>query len=503
MAKVFISYRHISPDEELAAKLKVFLEGNGLEVFIDSQILVGRRWVEEIDRQLKTSGHFIVLLSAESIRSDMLRQEVADSHALANSGTMRVYPIRLAFEEPLPYDLGSYLNPLQFLRWRNGDSWDLVCARVLEAIRKPETATTLVQDDAALQESHSSPQIQAGAPLPAADPRMDTGAVGPDSSFYVKRSEDDEVMRLASVPGRTVLIKGPRQVGKTSLLTRAKAAAEQSGHRLVYLDFQLIDETHLASLKTLALYIAHRIARTLRTTMKPTDVWDDYLGAPESLTDFLEQAVLADDSPITICCDEVDRIFEFAYRNTFFGMVRAWHNRRAQDAMWRRFGMIIAHSTEPALFIDNLNESPFNVGEVFRLSDFDRGHLTWLNQRHGRPLTSQGELETLQALVGGHPYLVRQAFYVLASKRVRSLADLIVTAAEDAGPFGDHLKHHLVGLSRRPRMGAAFKMILREGRCEDESDFQRLLSAGLTDGPSRGNARARCGLYQQYFTRHL
>jgi len=55
----------------------------------------------------------VVLLSADSIRSDMLRQEVADAHLMARTGKIRVYPIRLAFDGALSYDLGSYLNPLQ------------------------------------------------------------------------------------------------------------------------------------------------------------------------------------------------------------------------------------------------------------------------------------------------------------------------------------------------------------------------------------------------------
>lgn len=342
-----------------------------------------------------------------------------------------------------------------------------------------------------------------GAPLPAADPRLDTGAVELDSPFYVQRAADDEVKRLVSAPGRTVLIKGPRQVGKTSLLSRSKGAAERSGHRVVYIDFQLVDTEHLDSLKSLAKYMAHRIARTLRTTVKPADVWDDYLGAPESLTDFIEQAVLSEATPVTLCCDEVDRIFDYAYRNAFFAMVRAWHNRRATNSAWKPFGLLVAHSTEPALFIDDVNQSPFNVGEVFRLGDFDSADIVWLNQRHGRPLTTQSDLDAIQTLVGGHPYLLRQAFYVLATKSVGSLGDLIASAVADAGPFGDHLRRHLFGLSKRPQIAAALKTVVRQQRCDDEGDFQRLKAAGLVDGVSRTSARVRCDLYQRYFSKHL
>jgi hypothetical protein len=139
----------------------------------------------------------------------------------------------------------------------------------------------------------------------------------------------------------------------------------------------------------------------------------------------------------------------------------------------------------------------------FVLATFDAADIAWLNQRHGRPLTSQSELDAIQALVGGHPYLIRQAFYILATKRVRSLADLIATAAEDGGPFGDHLRRHLFGLGKTTRIAAAFKTVVREQRCDDENDFQRLKAAGLVDGASRTSAQVRCDLYQRYFSKHL
>src|SRR4051794_14457924 len=89
MPKVFISYRHVALDEACAERLTAVLQQEGFDVFIDKRILTGQKWVEEIDRNLKSSDHFVVLLSAESIRSDMLRQEVADAHSLAGTGKLR------------------------------------------------------------------------------------------------------------------------------------------------------------------------------------------------------------------------------------------------------------------------------------------------------------------------------------------------------------------------------------------------------------------------------
>jgi len=64
VSQVFLSYRHVPPDEELAEGLCAYLTERGLRVFIDKQIQVGLDWVAEIDRQLRASDSFVVLLSS-------------------------------------------------------------------------------------------------------------------------------------------------------------------------------------------------------------------------------------------------------------------------------------------------------------------------------------------------------------------------------------------------------------------------------------------------------
>ena len=51
--KVFISYRHVMPDEDCALQLCALLERESFDVFIDKRILVGRQWVEEGGCRLK------------------------------------------------------------------------------------------------------------------------------------------------------------------------------------------------------------------------------------------------------------------------------------------------------------------------------------------------------------------------------------------------------------------------------------------------------------------
>jgi hypothetical protein len=509
VSQIFLSYQHVSPDEKLAEGLCAFLEERGLRVFLDKQIRVGLDWVAEIDRQLRASDSFVVFLSEDSIRSDMVRQEVQIAHELRQEGKMAIFPVRLGFEGKLPYDLASFLNRIQYALWKPDDPAEKLFALLHAAITGGVSLPVEPSSDDPGVVSSKDPTVVAerkGVPLPAADPRivMETGTIRLDSPFYVRRREDEAAERCLAQPMSTIVVKGPRQSGKSSLLARMHALSKREGRRSVYLDFQTFDEPQLASLGTTLQTLARRIARALKTPIQPADVWDsELLGEKESFAEFLIRGVLdGSSSPVVLLLDEVDRLFDRSYRGDFFAAVRGWHNNRATDEAWENLHLVLAHATDPALWIENLNESPFNVGDRLRLGDFTRDQVADLNARHGNPLRSPEEIAGLMDLVGGHPYLIRQALFVLAAERW-SLARLREEAGKDTGPFGDHLRRHLWALLQSDRLRSVVAKIAKGGGCDDEALFHRLLASGLVTGETRSEARLRCALYQQYFYKHL
>jgi hypothetical protein len=500
MADVFISYRHVSPDQDLAAELATYLGTHGVSCFVDTEIRIAEEWVKVIDRELRASKALVVLLSADSIRSDAVRYEVK----LAHEAKRRIFPVRVDYDGALPYDLGYQLDQIQYKLWRAGESFAPICGAILDGIRGNWAQNGLEPSPEALRRLGEVTELR-GAPLPSADPRLETGALKLDSPFYVRRPADEAIARLVCQSGETILVKGPRQVGKTSLAARAQAAAQSNGQQTCYIDFQLIDASRYRDSGALLQYLAARLAKEFDTSIKPKVVWDEMLGDADSLTDFMERAVLAGrEKPVLVCLDEVDNVFNYPYRDSFFGLLRGWHNRRATHAArnWNRFNLLIAHSTEPALFIQDLNQSPFNIGTPLRLGDFNRDEILWLNQRHGCPLQGAEDVERLIRLVGGHPYLIRQAFFSLSADGA-SIATLEQTAADDKGPFGDHLRRLLWALRGSDRLRKSLKQVVMNHVCDDENDFQRLRAAGLIDGESRQQARPRCELYARYLKEHL
>lgn len=508
--RIFISYRHTNPDEVLAIELEKALLADGQQVFVDRRMLLGTDWATEIDRQLNIADIFIVLLSADSIHSDMVRQEIMIAHQLREQGQLTILPVRVRFTGALPYDLGGYLNPLQYAVWAGDHSTQEVTEAIKQATRGnanlPNAGQSADEPDSADQivKLHAVTE-QRGVPLPQVDPRvlelaLEKGTMRVDSQYYLRRQADDDMDRYLSRSGNTVIVKGARQMGKSSLLVRAAVEAKNQGKRVCTIDFQAIDETRLASLDSLLLYLMSRMARDLKTPSKPSDYWDENLGAKDNATDFIEDAVLADQNKeVILFLDEADRVFQYGYRNDFFGLLRSWTTRRAYKPDWERFSLVIAHSTDPVLWIDDITQSPFNVGDTENLEDFTRPQLAELSQRYGLKL-AENAMNELHALIGGQPYLSRQVFYEIVTKGWDTFRD---NAPRSNGPFGDHLRRLASVIGQRETLRKAVLQILQGKPCDNESAFQRLFAAGVVKGETRHNAHLRCRLYEAYFRQHL
>jgi AAA domain-containing protein/TIR domain-containing protein len=506
MSELFISYHHASPDQELALFLQERLRAKGHNVFLDTQIRIGRRWALEIERTIVTAEFFLVLISASSICSDMVRQEVRLAHDLnQKSGKPIILPVRLEFRGELPYDLAAYLDPIKYIVWNDGEGFENLTAQLSDAIEcfvaLPEKGKT--GDDYSIDgvRALASATEQVGVPLPVADPRfaLETGTVWLDSPFYVMRGSDFEIKEHLRILGSTIVVSGARQMGKSSLLARACLA---EGYQPLYIDFQLMAEQNFKDLDSLLRYVAHKLAKLAKTTVTPDEFWDDKAGPIESITGFIEGAILGEDLSVLILFDEADMIFKCDYRDQFFSAVRAWHNRRATSNTWKRLSLVIAHSTDPYLWIQDINRSPFNVGYPIKLEEFDFEEICGLNSRYGAPLKTEADVQQLVNLVGGQPYLVRQALYRL-SVTGWSMSFLKEVAADEEGPFGDHLHRFVWSLHREPELKKSLRQVIKRGSCDDERYFQRLKAAGLIRGDARGFAEMRCLLYKRYFDKHL
>jgi len=518
-AHLFICYkRDADPDQKLADHLYEFLTAQGHDVFIDHTLRAGEEWLKQIDRQLKASDFLIVLLSKASADSEMVKGEVSRAYEYRRrspQGKPRTLPVRIAYEEMLPYSIAFFIDPLQYVVWQDEADNERVAREILAAIegRLPEQelvpirpvadGLTISEDGRVITDDDSL-----HPPLPEFDPRFleeleaPGGAVKLRDRFYIEREVDGRLKREIMKPGTTTTIRAARQTGKSSLLVRGVHHARESGARVVYLDLQRVDSDHLTSPTAFLRYLAELVVRELRLDAAEVDkLWHGSLGPQDKLTYLMADYVLPETKcPIILAMDDVDRLLQTPLHNDFFALLRSWHNSRALDELWNGLNIVMVISTEPYLLITDVNQSPFNVGLRLYLTDFDEVQVRDLNRRHGSPVKA-GDFARLKELLSGHPYLTRKALYTLVTQRW-TWADLTRVAASDDGPFGDHLRHYHWLLRDEPELREALKQIICYGRCTDDMTFFRLLRAGLVKG-SGDCCMCRCDLYRLYFEEKL
>jgi hypothetical protein len=331
------------------------------------------------------------------------------------------------------------------------------------------------------------------------------GAMPLDSGFYVVRRTDEEFRAALARRDSIVLLKGPRQVGKTSLLARGLQQAREEGARTVLTDVESFNAEHLASAETLLLALAQSLADRLDLDVMPVEVWEAHRGPNPNLRRYLQRHVLtAVPGPLIWALDEVDRLFACPFGSEIFGLFRSWHNERALEPAgpWSRLTLAIGYATEAHLFITDLNKSPFNVGTRLTLEDFTREQVADLNRRYGSPLREEAELRRYYDLVGGHPYLVGRGLHEMASHGIR-VADLEARASDSDGIFGDHLRRLTVALKRDADLCNVVRAMLQGRPCPTPEAFYRLRTAGVLIGDSERAVRFRCRLYATYLERHL
>jgi DNA-binding SARP family transcriptional activator len=477
--------RNAQPDERLLKLLETELWARGFHVFVDRHLTIGVEWAQEIERQVRAADAVVPLLSAASIQSEMLQYEVQIAREAAQQqGRPRLLPVRIAETGPLPEALAAVLDPLEYALWEGP------------------------QDDARLVEALVSALSPPPGPRPSEQRRRPAPEGGPlplDSAFYVERPTDAAFQAAVRRHDSIVLVKGARQMGKTSLLARGLQQAREAGDRVVVTDLQRLTATDLASAETLYVTLAGWIAEQLELDVFLDQVWSPRLGPSGNFERYLRRQVLGKAAPPLVWgLDEVDALGACSFGSEVFALFRSLHGARSldPDGPWDRLTLAMAYATEPHLFIQDIHHSPFNVGTRVTLDDFSLAEVAELNRRYDRPLRDEAEVARYAHLLGGHPYLVHRGLQEMAKQGIEN-ARFEAQADRDDGLFGDHLKRLLVLLVGAPELREAVQEVLRGRPCPSASDFFRLRSAGVLAGGSARDARLRCPLYATYLERHL
>jgi hypothetical protein len=499
--KVVLLHAHPGPkDDRVAAVLHEHFSKAGHEVAVDRSQTGSLDWAVRIQRMLEEADAVVPLISKESAGDEVMgfEVEVAQEAQRRRKGRPVLLPVRVDYTGPLPEPAGAILGQLPYQLWGGEEDEPGMLAEIAEILRHlPEG----VLPPPAPRRTGVSPII--AQPGPRLEPVG--GAVPLDSGFYVSRPADAQLLQAVNELESVVLIKGARQIGKTSLLARGLDAARKKGARVTLTDFQTFSSTNLESPSTVYLSLAESLVDQLELAVDPAATWDERRGANVNFERFIRREVLARiDGPLVWGLDEVDRLLVTDYATEVFGLFRSWHNSRSLDPTgpWNSLTLLIAYATEAHLFIRDPNQSPFNVGTRLVIDDFNRDQVSELNRRHGGPLKSADEVTRFIRLVGGHPYLVRRGLQEITNRKL-DIGVFEAKATSDEGVFGDHLRRILMLLARNTDLMQVVRSVLLGRQMDDTEAFYRLRSAGVMSGASPEDMRPRCQLYAAYLRRHL
>jgi TIR domain-containing protein len=165
-SRYFVSYsRRSSEDSALADLLRAGLEDSGHEVFIDKGIRLGTDWVQEIAARIAWCDYLVVLLSRESVHSEMVLGEVRMAHRRRRrDGRPHILPIRVRYDGDLDYELDSYLARVQYVRWTAAADSAAILKEILDAAAAGPAARP-VEVPTAPGRSRPRPTIVAPAPV--------------------------------------------------------------------------------------------------------------------------------------------------------------------------------------------------------------------------------------------------------------------------------------------------------------------------------------------------
>ncbi|QLE50185.1 hypothetical protein FD724_20230 [Nostoc sp. C057] len=334
-----------------------------------------------------------------------------------------------------------------------------------------------------------------------------SGPVSLNSRFYIPRPPIEEIAYAEiAKPGCFICIQAPKKMGKSSLILQLLARANNQGFRTVTLDFQQADKVIFTSLDKFLRWFCANLSRELQLEPKLNDYWDEDMGSKVSCSIYFQHYLLsALETPLVLVLNEVDWVFEYEeIAGELLPLVRSWYEQAKRVEIWQKLRLILVYSTEILVPI-KLTQSPFNIGLPIKLPPFTKEQVQDLALRHGLDWTN-AKVESLMALVGGYPYLVRLAFYHLVGKGglERDLEKLLQEAPTEAGIYHEYLKQYVLALRDESALKNAFYEVINATnyvKLEPVLAY-KLQSMGLINLEGDRSTPA-CELYRLYFRQYL
>jgi len=465
--------------DPVADILKDALDRDGHEISRDGKEVRGVAWAKSIESRIRSADAVVAIVSGQSAESELLQYQLEIAvDERRKRGRPHIVPVWLNEASPNDAALTALRQNLHQAVWTGQADTERVVDEVRATLADGQAETDSDRLDAVVTAS------------------------GEEAGRYVRRVADEEFEEALRDRESIVLVKGPRQIGKRSLMERGIREVDEWGWRCATTDFQRLSSRQMESEVSFYRVLASTLSRQVGFDFDFESEWMEGISPTLNMDEFMSQLLKSSDRPLVWFMEEADRLFSAPFASEFYGLVRSWHNARSSHPRgpWGRLTVVIGYATEAHLFIKDLNQSPFNVGCRIDLPMFSLANTSDLNERCGSPIKRRQDLEALQNLLGGQPFLTHRALDIIASGQM-TIETLLAKAADDEGPFEDHLKRILVSVTQMRAVWEALVSSLSTPDLTDSEGLQRLVAAGILVRKGR-NFELVCELYKRYLGRY-
>jgi len=304
------------------------------------------------------------------------------------------------------------------------------------------------------------------------------------SSAYVARECELEIERSVAT-GQWVVLLGPRQHGKTSVLIRIRERLRDSFN----IPCALIDLSAVAPAAEYAQHlriVSERIAISMGVPLR-TEVPDN-----TDLSAWLSTLVLPERKPVVVMIDEAAGGVSKLFRETFYGQIRSISTERAYSSsgsLPNRICFIFAGTFRPESLVDPRN-SPFNVCREIESDDLSAEGAATL-WRNVTGFEGQDVANAVLDEVGGQPFLIQYLYSkTSAASAHRDRLAVLSSAIRELHRTGDsHLRSLFSHITNDPVLTSHLRRLCADGRLPSpviDADLRFMCVLGLAKATEGG-----------------
>jgi AAA-like domain len=313
----------------------------------------------------------------------------------------------------------------------------------------------------------------------------------------------ERCFQILSKPGALLRIKAPRKRGKTILAVDVLSDLEnQQGYRTVRLSLDSADSNDYQNISSFLKWFCLAIGNELDIPNQLSDSWNKS-ASKVRCTNYVERTFLsADDRPLLLCIDRLDRVFAHAeIAKDFFGLLRSWNEQAKAKEIWQKLKLVILYCTENYGEINPL-ESPFNIGALETPPGFTAEQISMLAAQYELNWSAENT-QQLMNVVGGHPYLIDEML-THWKDCPRTLNEQLKLEADPASDeiYSTYLKPLWEAVAEDSDLVAALQKILNYQMpvtIDSISLIDRLVDIGLIIRTDGNLVQPYCQLFREYF----